>query len=1161
MRKNRVILKIYGPSKTRATILSSQSSQRSAVRIGALAYGHRQITEPVATAHMAETGEENTVSSSPIAGKNSAIHYDVAAENGVSNGDCGAADMTGPRSPAPGSAGVDTMNAVGLDTSSGAPRKASIIKDGSRQRRDRKKTVSFSSMPAERRISAAGDCISAMVEGSELRKVRPSARVYSRYFLLDSDLRSLRWEPSKKEAGKASIAVSAIREVRTGRNTDVFRAAAVHEQVSEDCAFSVVYGEGFETLDLVAPSADVAKVWVTGLRYLASYGMHALDALQSHYNQGLRSAWLSQLYDSAVAKGNGHCGDGKLGGGQHSNCNHGDGDHGNGCGHEDGSNHGGGEHGDGCHGISGGQHVSGNHSDGDHGDELSVAVAVELIRTVNPWVKTTKAELKFKEFHKAREKGGVTRQEFAEAFHDLCTRPEIYFLLVQFSSNKEFLDAKDVMRFLEAEQGLAQVSEADALRVVHSYEPCPDARRNGWLSLDGFTAYLTSAECHIFDPEHGAVCQDMSQPLSHYYINSSHNTYLIQDQFRGRAEVSGYVRALRMGCRSVEIDVWDGADGEPVVFTGHTLTSQVGFRSVVEVINRYAFVASEYPLIVCLENHCSLRQQAVMFQHLQGILGDQLYTTPPNPDSTYLLSPAELRGRVLLKALKLGVACTGADGEVPEEDEGAELSQRVTGAEGEIVITCSPGHARRFRLSRELSDLVSLCQSVAFRNFPTSLRSQKFWEFCSFDEATASRFAGERPGDFVDYNKRFLSRIYPSPLRLDSSNLNPQDFWKCGCQVVAMNFQTPGLMMDLNVGWFRQNGNCGYVLRPAIMREEVSYFSAETKDSVPGVSPQLLHIKIISGLNFPKPRGSGAKGHVVDPYVYIEIHGIPADCAERRTRTVRRMVTTPCSTRASSSRSSCPSSPWTNRRGGGKPHKRGLSVRKARRGRDYASMRPMPVKALDDLFKTAAQPLREATDLRENVQNAVVPFKELCGLPAVSNLMQCVLSLASRLRGGDGAPLLLFDVSGPYPTLRPQGTLPDVLRKLVTSYEAILQSSEALMEAADSVHHRILRIQSSAMEYHECLQALVEREGLKGRKASRAVENFTWNITILKGQADLLKRAKHEVQENLKQICYAALASNLTTGGAENKTPPHRSVEAVPDRTTGEGARPKGGEL
>lgn len=47
-----------------------------------------------------------------------------------------------------------------------------------------------------------------------------------------------------------------------------------------------------------------------------------------------------------------------------------------------------------------------------------------------------------------------------------------------------------------------------------------------------------------------------------------------------------------------------------------------------------------------------------------------------------------------------------------------------------------------------------------------------------------------------------------------------------------------------------------------------------------------LHFQIISGQYFPKPKGSGARGDVTDPYVTIEIFGIPADCAEERTKTV-----------------------------------------------------------------------------------------------------------------------------------------------------------------------------------------------------------------------------------------------------------------------------------
>lgn len=59
----------------------------------------------------------------------------------------------------------------------------------------------------------------------------------------------------------------------------------------------------------------------------------------------------------------------------------------------------------------------------------------------------------------------------------------------------------------------------------------------------------------------------------------------------------------------------------------------------------------------------------------------------------------------------------------------------------------------------------------------------------------------------------------------------------------------------------------------------------------------------------------------------------------------------------------------TNRRGGGKAQRRGLSVRRVgRRGREYVTLRHTSIKVVDETFKPASAPLKEATDLREDAQ-------------------------------------------------------------------------------------------------------------------------------------------------------------------------------------------------
>lgn len=70
-------------------------------------------------------------------------------------------------------------------------------------------------------------------------------------------------------------------------------------------------------------------------------------------------------------------------------------------------------------------------------------------------------------------------------------------------------------------------------------------------------------------------------------------------------------------------------------------------------------------------------------------------------------------------------------------------------------------------------------------------------------------------------------------------------------------------------------------------------------------------------------------------------------------------------------------------------------------------------------------------------QNAVASFKELCGLSSVANLMQCMLAVSPRFLGPENTPLVVLNLSEPYPTMELQGIVPEVLKKIVTTYDTV----------------------------------------------------------------------------------------------------------------------------
>ena len=96
------------------------------------------------------------------------------------------------------------------------------------------------------------------------------------------------------------------------------------------------------------------------------------------------------------------------------------------------------------------------------------------------------------------------------------------------------------------------------------------------------------------------------------------------------------------------------------------------------------------------------------------------------------------------------------------------------------------------KATQAMSDLVHYVVPVRFISFTHAEERNRSYEISSFSEDRAQSLIREYAREFVAYNQRQLSRIYPRGTRFDSSNYNPYLFWPVGCQMVALNYQTLG---------------------------------------------------------------------------------------------------------------------------------------------------------------------------------------------------------------------------------------------------------------------------------------------------------------------------------------------------------------------------------
>ncbi|XP_075426636.1 1-phosphatidylinositol 4,5-bisphosphate phosphodiesterase eta-1 isoform X2 [Ascaphus truei] len=787
-------------------------------------------------------------------------------------------------------------------------------------------------------------CMSVMQSGTQMIKLKSGTKGLVRLFYLDEHRTCIRWRPSRKSE-KAKIIIDSIYKVTEGRQSEIFHRHA-EGNFDPSCCFTIYHGNHMESLDLITSNPEEARTWITGLKYLMA-GISDEDSLAKR--QRTHDQWVKQTFEEADKNGDGL---------------------------------------------------------------LNIEEIYQLMHKLNVNLPRRKVRQMFQEADTDENQGTLTFEEFSVFYKMMSLRRDLYLLLLSYSDKKDHITVEELAQFLKMDQKMNNVTTEHCLDIIQKFEVSEENKEQNVLGIEGFTSFMRSPAGDIFNPLHCEIHQDMDQPLCNYFIASSHNTYLTGDQLLSQSKVDMYAWVLQDGCRCIEVDCWDGPDGEPVVHHGYTLTSKIPFKDVVEAINKHAFVKNEYPVILSIENHCNIPQQRKIAQYLKEIFGDKLdLSSVVTGDPKQLPCPQNLKGKILVKGKKLSydLADDAEEGDVSDEDsadeiedecklshcfsngttehqvesfirkklesllkesqirdkedpdsftvrallkatheglnvnlkqnsdtkdrgkskrssmgnivkhkrtsksrskscstdEDEDLPPRETGqghrwsqATYGILLTCAwiggeedyeNAHYRlgrrkkTMKLCRDLSDLVVYTNSVSAQDIVDDGSSGNV---LSFSETRAHQVVQQKSEQCMLYNQTQLTRIYPSAYRIDSSNFNPMPYWNAGIQLVALNYQTEGRMMELNRAKFKMNGNCGYVLKPQQMCKAV--FNPFSGDPLPASPKNQLILKVISGQQLPKPPDSmlGDRGEIIDPFVEIEIIGLPVDCCKEQTRVV-----------------------------------------------------------------------------------------------------------------------------------------------------------------------------------------------------------------------------------------------------------------------------------
>ena len=412
-----------------------------------------------------------------------------------------------------------------------------------------------------------------------------------------------------------------------------------------------------------------------------------------------------------------------------------------------------------------------------------------------------------------------------------------------------------------------------------------------YLTLYEFNMMLHSLLLTVYDKKKLDQYLDLDRPINDYYIKSTHNTYLTSHQLTGKSSAKMYSTSLLYNFRLVELDCYNG-DGDDIIIThGYTLVTELYLEDILYELKDAAFINSDLPVILSIENHLDERHQTIMANQLKKILGD-LYIFPYNVKPKFVPTLREMKNKFLVK-------CSGRklweNQYIPRKpyqnytnnnnylylnrNQNSQIGQPLRSSKSLIEKKIIFLNKKKFKLdvvNQRHNNTNRLVKSTKTQNYNrtgteteenvttsalenvrgllgTKYNKEKInknyykpWEMITLKSTKALKLAQDlvEKRDMINLTQQCLIKVYPQSF--DSSNYNMIKCFSCGIQACALNMQaTEDDFILYDKIFFKQNQGLGYVVKPErLFSSQYNYYYDKPS--------YYCHMEIISLINCSK---------------------------------------------------------------------------------------------------------------------------------------------------------------------------------------------------------------------------------------------------------------------------------------------------------------------